>query len=88
MPANWPGATTSDITLPSSSSPGRRGPLRGCPAFLNHWGEDHRPPELVLGFGDLSQQAIERGIATIADLLACGDNGDDPPGRGVETAIS
>jgi GntR family transcriptional regulator/MocR family aminotransferase len=28
-----------------------------------------RPPELILGFGDLTEQAIERGIATIADLL-------------------
>jgi GntR family transcriptional regulator / MocR family aminotransferase len=28
-----------------------------------------RPPQLVLGFGDLSEAAIERGIATIADLL-------------------
>jgi GntR family transcriptional regulator / MocR family aminotransferase len=27
------------------------------------------PPELVLGFGDLTESAIERGIATIADLL-------------------
>jgi GntR family transcriptional regulator/MocR family aminotransferase len=31
-------------------------------------GGDH-PPELVLGFGDLSEAAIERGIAAIADLL-------------------
>jgi GntR family transcriptional regulator / MocR family aminotransferase len=29
-----------------------------------------RPPELVLGFGNLSEQSIERGIATIADLLS------------------
>jgi GntR family transcriptional regulator / MocR family aminotransferase len=28
------------------------------------------PPELVLGFGDLTESAIERGIATVADLLA------------------
>jgi hypothetical protein len=28
-----------------------------------------RPPELVLGFGNLSEHSIERGIATIADLL-------------------
>jgi GntR family transcriptional regulator/MocR family aminotransferase len=28
------------------------------------------PPELVLGFGDLTPAAIERGIAAIADLLA------------------
>jgi GntR family transcriptional regulator/MocR family aminotransferase len=27
------------------------------------------PPELVLGFGDLTESAIDRGIATIADLL-------------------
>jgi GntR family transcriptional regulator/MocR family aminotransferase len=27
------------------------------------------PPQLVLGFGNLSQGSIERGIATIADLL-------------------
>jgi GntR family transcriptional regulator/MocR family aminotransferase len=27
------------------------------------------PPQLVLGFGDLGEAAIERGIATIADLL-------------------
>jgi GntR family transcriptional regulator / MocR family aminotransferase len=29
---------------------------------------DH-PPELVLGFGNLSEPAIERGVAAIADLL-------------------
>ena len=28
-----------------------------------------RPPQLVLGFGDLSEAAITRGIATISDLL-------------------
>ena len=28
-----------------------------------------QPPRLVLGFGDLSEAAIQRGIATIADLL-------------------
>jgi GntR family transcriptional regulator/MocR family aminotransferase len=28
-----------------------------------------RPPELVLGFGNLSEPAIERGIAAISDLL-------------------
>jgi len=27
------------------------------------------PPELVLGFGNLTDGEIERGIATIADLL-------------------
>ncbi|MEO6859147.1 MAG: PLP-dependent aminotransferase family protein, partial [Solirubrobacteraceae bacterium] len=32
-----------------------------------------RPPGLVLGFGNLSEAAIERGIAAISDLLA-------PPG--------
>ena len=31
--------------------------------------EDPRPPEIVLGFGDLTEGAIERGIATVADLL-------------------
>jgi GntR family transcriptional regulator/MocR family aminotransferase len=29
-----------------------------------------RPPQLVLGFGHLSEQAIARGIRTISDLLA------------------
>ncbi len=28
-----------------------------------------QPPELVLGFGNLSEAAIERGIATVSDLL-------------------
>jgi GntR family transcriptional regulator/MocR family aminotransferase len=28
------------------------------------------PPELVLGFGDLTESQIERGIETVADLLA------------------
>ena len=32
-------------------------------------GGDARPPELVLGFGDLSEAAIHRGIATVSDLL-------------------
>jgi GntR family transcriptional regulator/MocR family aminotransferase len=27
------------------------------------------PPQLVLGFGNLSEAAIERGIAAIGDLL-------------------
>ncbi len=30
------------------------------------------PPQLVLGFGNLSESAIERGIATIGDLLRAG----------------
>jgi GntR family transcriptional regulator / MocR family aminotransferase len=29
-----------------------------------------RPPELALGFGDLSEASIRRGIAAVADLLA------------------
>ena len=33
-------------------------------------GRQARPPELILGFGDLTEQSIERGIATIADLLS------------------
>jgi GntR family transcriptional regulator/MocR family aminotransferase len=28
-----------------------------------------RPPQLVLGFGDVTEQAIRRGIAAIADVL-------------------
>jgi GntR family transcriptional regulator / MocR family aminotransferase len=28
------------------------------------------PPELVLGFGDLTESEIERGLATVADLLS------------------
>jgi GntR family transcriptional regulator / MocR family aminotransferase len=32
-------------------------------------GNRRRPPELVIGFGDLSEQAIRRGIETVADLL-------------------
>jgi GntR family transcriptional regulator/MocR family aminotransferase len=28
-----------------------------------------RPPQLVLGFGNLRESAIARGIATIGDLL-------------------
>ncbi len=27
------------------------------------------PPRLVLGFGNLTEQAIERGIAAVGDLL-------------------
>ena len=27
------------------------------------------PPELVLGFGNLSESRIDHGIATVADLL-------------------
>ena len=33
------------------------------------WSSEARPPELVIGFGDLSEQAIRRGIETVADLL-------------------
>jgi GntR family transcriptional regulator/MocR family aminotransferase len=29
-----------------------------------------QPPQLVLGFGHLSESTIERGIAAIADLLS------------------
>ena len=32
-------------------------------------GGETRPPQLALGFGDLSEGAIRRGIATVADLL-------------------
>jgi GntR family transcriptional regulator / MocR family aminotransferase len=31
---------------------------------------DTRPPQLALGFGNLSEPAISRGIATVADLLS------------------
>ena len=31
-----------------------------------------RPPELVLGFGELTESSIERGIAAIGDLLSPG----------------
>jgi len=34
------------------------------------WNGDTRPPQLVLGFGHLSESAIERGVAAIADLLS------------------
>jgi GntR family transcriptional regulator/MocR family aminotransferase len=33
---------------------------------------DTRPPQLVLGFGDVSAEAIERGVAAIGDLLRTG----------------
>jgi GntR family transcriptional regulator/MocR family aminotransferase len=33
---------------------------------------DGAPPELVMGFGHLTESAIERGIAAVADLLAPG----------------
>jgi GntR family transcriptional regulator/MocR family aminotransferase len=36
---------------------------------------DPRPPELVLGFGNLTEGAIDRGIANVADLLS-GSGGD------------
>ena len=29
----------------------------------------HEPAQLVLGFGNLTESAIRRGVATIADLL-------------------
>jgi GntR family transcriptional regulator/MocR family aminotransferase len=32
-------------------------------------GKSTRPPQLVLGFGDLSTDAIKRGIAEVGDLL-------------------
>lgn len=35
-----------------------------------NFGGQTRPPELVLGFGNLSEPAIHRGIAAIADLLS------------------
>ena len=33
------------------------------------WSQQARPPELVIGFGDLTEAAIRRGIETVADLL-------------------
>jgi GntR family transcriptional regulator/MocR family aminotransferase len=33
------------------------------------WTQQARPPELVIGFGDLTEAAIRRGIETVADLL-------------------
>ena len=46
---------------------------------MSTWRADHalHPPELVLGFGNTSQRAIQTGIALISDLL---DN-RHPPGR-------
>jgi GntR family transcriptional regulator/MocR family aminotransferase len=38
------------------------GPLRAVPAAA-------APPQLVLGFGNVSERAVESGIAAIADLL-------------------
>lgn len=35
-------------------------------------GATHHPPELVLGFGNLNINSIERGIATVGDLLRGG----------------
>ena len=40
-------------------------------AYRTRRADDH-PPELVLGFGNLSEAAIERGIAAIGDLLTGG----------------
>lgn len=39
---------------------------------MSRYRQDHAPdpPQLVLGFGDLSQRAIQAGIAAVADLLA------------------
>ena len=37
-------------------------------AYRTRRANDH-PPELVLGFGNLSEAAIERGVAAIGDLL-------------------
>jgi GntR family transcriptional regulator/MocR family aminotransferase len=39
------------------------------PMSLYRWSNHARPPELVLGFGDLSESSIRRGIATVSDLL-------------------
>jgi hypothetical protein len=33
------------------------------------WGGLRHPPQLVLGYGNLTEAAIRRGIATIGDLL-------------------
>jgi len=35
----------------------------------NRWGAVAEPAELVIGFGNLNEAAIRRGIATVADLL-------------------
>ncbi len=35
-------------------------------------GRSTRPPKLVLGFGNLSEAAIERGVASVSDLLQAG----------------
>ena len=34
------------------------------------FGAPDHPPQLVLGFGNLSEDAIRRGVATIGDLLS------------------
>jgi GntR family transcriptional regulator/MocR family aminotransferase len=31
------------------------------------------PPQLVIGFGDVGDRAVEPGIAAVADLLAARD---------------
>ena len=39
------------------------------PVANSRFGDDPWPPALVLGFSNLHEQAIDRGIAKIADLL-------------------
>jgi GntR family transcriptional regulator / MocR family aminotransferase len=59
-------ATADEVTV-SRAARARR--VRVEPMANYHLTEHDHPPQLVLGFGDLSEAAIRHGIATIGDLL-------------------
>jgi GntR family transcriptional regulator / MocR family aminotransferase len=63
--AHLPEALDEDAVVASASE--RSIGLRG----MNHYRANRatRPPQIVLGFGDLTAEAITRGIATVADIL-------------------
>ncbi|HEX4257872.1 MAG TPA: PLP-dependent aminotransferase family protein [Streptosporangiaceae bacterium] len=75
--AHLPGRTSEDAVIRAARA--RSVGLYGMSSYRN----DHssEPPQLVLGFGNLSQRAIQTGIAAIGDLLVPGppESAGPPP---------
>jgi GntR family transcriptional regulator/MocR family aminotransferase len=66
MPLHLPAATAENQVIDEAR---RRGVGLYGMAAMRQAGSGTAEPQLVLGFGDTSQRAIQAGIAAVADLL-------------------
>jgi GntR family transcriptional regulator/MocR family aminotransferase len=80
--AHLPGRTSEDAVIRAAIRAAR---VRSVGLYgMSSYRNDHlsEPPQLVLGFGNLSQRAIQTGIAAIGDLLVPGPpESAGPPAR-------